>query len=172
MAAEIVAPIVNHLPSKKDLGSYFPTLSFALKEDAKSPDTSSNSSPDLENSTPFASTTTTTSRTSSPVSEVDTKASSPLKLSFLPTPRDIIANGPRTPSRVDPNNPPWPAYRGYHEFSFAYATMGVRLPTILGKAIEDTVKTLNAEWEEEKVLDLCACIDRMQVLMEDLSGNR
>ena len=28
----------------------------------------------------------------------------------------------RTPSRVDPNNPPWPAYRGYHEFSFAHVS--------------------------------------------------
>ena len=49
---------------------------------------------------------------------------------------------PRTPSRVDPNNPPWPAFRGYHEYSFAHATMGVRLPTILGKAIDDVVRTL------------------------------
>lgn len=87
---------------------------------------------------------------------------------------------PRTPSRVDPNNPPWPAYRGkynltvdshsmtdrvpvalyifllltsfplpsllgYHEYSFAYATMGKRLPTILGKAIEDVIRTLNEQ---------------------------
>ncbi len=29
----------------------------------------------------------------------------------------------RTPSRVDPNNPPWPAYRGYHEFSFAHVSI-------------------------------------------------
>lgn len=28
----------------------------------------------------------------------------------------------RTPSRVDPSNPPWPAYRGYHEFSFAHVS--------------------------------------------------
>lgn|SRR5258708_1005711 len=55
------------------------------------------------------------------------------------------AGWPRTPTRVDPNNPPWPAYRGYHEYSFAYATMGKRLPTILGKAIDDVVKTLNEQ---------------------------
>lgn len=84
----------------------------------------------------------------------------------------IQASYPRTPSRVNPDNPPWPAYRGYHEFSFAHATMGVRLPTILGKAIDDTVKTLNEEWEEDKILDLVACIDRMEDLMADLEQNR
>ncbi|GAA6002715.1 damage-control phosphatase ARMT1 family protein [Rhodotorula paludigena] len=78
---------------------------------------------------------------------------------------------PRTPSRVDPNNPPWPAYRGYHEYSFAHATMGVRLPTILGKAIDDVVKTLNDEYEEERVVDLTECISRMEDLMDDLQGN-
>ncbi|GAA5876981.1 hypothetical protein JCM8547_001958 [Rhodosporidiobolus lusitaniae] len=78
---------------------------------------------------------------------------------------------PRTPSRVDPNNPPWPAYRGYHEYSFAHATMGVRLPTILGKAIDDVVKTLNQEWDEEKIVDLTECISRMEDLMDDLHQN-
>jgi hypothetical protein len=73
--------------------------------------------------------------------------------------------------KVDPNNPPWPAYRGYHEYSFAYATMGVRLPTILGKAIEDTTRTLNEQYDEDRVIDLVQCIDRMDDLMEDLSGN-
>lgn len=73
--------------------------------------------------------------------------------------------------QVDPNNPPWPAYRGYHEYSFAYATMGHRLPTILGKAIEDTNRTLNEQYSEEKITDLVACIDRMDDLMVDLSGN-
>lgn len=34
---------------------------------------------------------------------------------------------------------------GYHEYSFAYATMGKRLPTILGKAIDDVVRTLNEQ---------------------------
>ncbi|KAI5480682.1 hypothetical protein MNV49_007609 [Pseudohyphozyma bogoriensis] len=78
---------------------------------------------------------------------------------------------PRTPSRVDPNNPPWPAYRGYHEYSFAFATMGVRLPTILGKAIEDVVATLNTEHEEDRIVDLLACISRMEDLMEELQAN-
>ncbi|GAA5930930.1 damage-control phosphatase ARMT1 family protein [Sporobolomyces koalae] len=78
---------------------------------------------------------------------------------------------PRTPSRVDPNNPPWPAYRGYHEYSFAHATMGVRLPTILGKAIDDVVKTLNDEHDEEKIVDLTECIARMEDLMDDLHAN-
>lgn len=81
------------------------------------------------------------------------------------------ADQPRTPSRVDPNNPPWPAYRGYHEFSFAHATMGKRLPTILGKAIDDVVKTLNEQSSEEVILDLIECIHRMDALMKDLSGN-
>ena len=50
--------------------------------------------------------------------------------------------------------------------------MGVRLPTILGKAIDDVVQTLNDEWEEERVVDLTACIAKMEDLMEDLQGNR
>ncbi|KAN0065556.1 Hairy/enhancer-of-split with YRPW motif protein 2 [Thecaphora frezii] len=78
---------------------------------------------------------------------------------------------PRTPSRVDPNNPPWPAYRGYHEYSFAHETMGKRLPTILGKAVDDVVKTLNEQYEEEKIVDLAECIERMQKLMNDLNTN-
>ncbi len=63
-----------------------------------------------------------------------------LSLGNLPPKKVVADNGPRTPSRVDPNNPPWPAYRGYHEFSFAHETMGKRLPTILGKAIDDTIR--------------------------------
>ncbi|KAI9625944.1 hypothetical protein KEM48_010644 [Puccinia striiformis f. sp. tritici PST-130] len=78
---------------------------------------------------------------------------------------------PRTPSRVDPNNPPWPAYRGYHEYSFAHATMGQRLPTILGKAIDDTVQTLNQESEQDRIVDLVSCIERMENLMDDLHQN-
>ena len=74
-------------------------------------------------------------------------------------------------SKIDPNNPPWPAYRGYHEYSFARATMGVRLPTILGKAIDDTVRTLNEQSLEDLIVDLVACIERMDQLMTDLSGN-
>lgn len=62
------------------------------------------------------------------------------------------------PAQVDPNNPPWPAYRGYHEYSFAYATMGKRLPTILGKAIDDVVRTLNEQSDEDVILDLVACL--------------
>src|SRR5258707_8643201 len=74
--------------------------------------------------------------------------------------------------QVDPNNPPWPAYRGYHEYSFAHATMGVRLPTILGKAIDDVTRTLNEQSSEERIIDLVQCIERMDVLMQDLSGNQ
>jgi hypothetical protein len=74
--------------------------------------------------------------------------------------------------QVDPNNPPWPAYRGYHEYSFAHATMGVRLPTILGKAIDDVTRTLNEQSSEEKIVDLVHCIERMDALMQDLSGNQ
>jgi hypothetical protein len=75
------------------------------------------------------------------------------------------------PFQIDPNNPPWPAYRGYHEFSFAHATMSSRLPTILGKAIDDAIVTLNTESLEDRVVDLAQCIDRMGELMTDLSGN-
>ena len=74
---------------------------------------------------------------------------------------DEAASYPRRASLVDPNNPPWPAYRGYHEYSFAHETMGKRLPTILGKAIEDVYKTLNQEWREEVIVDLLQCIERM-----------
>lgn len=73
--------------------------------------------------------------------------------------------------QVDPNNPPWPAFRGYHEYSFAHATMQSRLPTILGKAIDDTTRTLNDQSSEEQIIDLVQCIERMEKLMVDLSGN-
>jgi hypothetical protein len=46
--------------------------------------------------------------------------------------------------------------------------MGVRLPTILGKAIEDTVQTLNTLSDEAEIIDLAACIRRMGGLMIDL----
>ena len=75
-----------------------------------------------------------------------------LSLGHLPEKKDIKAPWPRTPTRVDPNNPPWPAYRGYHEYSFAHATMQSRLPTILGKAVDDTIQTLNTESSEERIL--------------------
>ncbi|KAI0003741.1 DUF89-domain-containing protein [Russula compacta] len=95
-----------------------------------------------------------------------------LHLGHLPSKKDIKGPWPRTPTRVDPNNPPWPAYRGYHEYSFAHATMGVRLPTILGKAIDDVTRTLNEQSNEEKIVDLVQCIERMDALMQDLSGNQ
>ncbi|THH08351.1 hypothetical protein EW145_g2761 [Phellinidium pouzarii] len=93
-----------------------------------------------------------------------------LSLGHLPSKKEVKGTYPRTPSRVDPNNPPWPAYRGYHEYSFAHATMGVRLPTILGKAIDDTIRTLNEQWDEDKIVDLLKCIERMADLMTDLTG--
>jgi len=49
--------------------------------------------------------------------------------------------------------------------------MAVRLPTILGKAIDDTVRTLNEQSDEDKVKDLVGCIERMEDLMEDLQKN-
>jgi hypothetical protein len=49
--------------------------------------------------------------------------------------------------------------------------MGKRLPTILGKAIDDTIKTLNAESEEDRMIDLNKCIERMHTLMHDLQHN-
>ena len=62
-------------------------------------------------------------------------------------------------------------FRGYHEFSFAHATMGHRLPTILGKAIDDVVRTLNEQSGEDEIMDLVQCIERMNVLMTELSEN-
>jgi hypothetical protein len=49
--------------------------------------------------------------------------------------------------------------------------MQSRLPTILGKAIEDAIRTLNEQAEEEQVVDLSQSIERMGELMTDLSGN-
>lgn len=46
-----------------------------------------------------------------------------------------------------------------------------RLPTILGKAIEDATRTLNEQYEEEKVIDLVQCVERMVSLKTDLSSN-
>ena len=99
-----------------------------------------------------------------------------LNLGNLPPKPDYFATDeaaayPRRASLVDPNNPPWPAYRGYHEYSFAHETMGKRLPTILGKAIEDVYKTLNQEWREEVIVDLLQCIERMTGLMRELQAN-
>jgi hypothetical protein len=49
--------------------------------------------------------------------------------------------------------------------------MQSRLPTILGKAIEDATRTLNAQSSEERVVDMVQSIERMGNLMTDLSGN-
>lgn len=49
--------------------------------------------------------------------------------------------------------------------------MGHRLPTILGKAVDDVIRTLNEQSSEEEVIDLVQCIERMEGLMTDLSGN-
>ena len=49
--------------------------------------------------------------------------------------------------------------------------MGVRLPTILGKAIDDTSRTLNEQSAEDRIVDLVQCLERMDALMADLSGN-
>jgi hypothetical protein len=49
--------------------------------------------------------------------------------------------------------------------------MGHRLPTILGKAVDDVIRTLNEQASEEEVIDLVQCIERMEGLMTDLSGN-
>jgi uncharacterized protein Yka (UPF0111/DUF47 family) len=49
--------------------------------------------------------------------------------------------------------------------------MGQRLPTILGKAIDDTVQTLNQQTEEDRIVDLVSCIERMENLMDDLHQN-
>ena len=53
----------------------------------------------------------------------------------------------------------------------AQETMGVRLPTILGKAIDDTIRTLNEQHDEDRILDLAQCISRMHQLMKDLHNN-
>jgi hypothetical protein len=110
-----------------------------------------------------------------------------LHLGHLPSKKDIRPPWPRTPTRentstsyctppvfttcifqIDPNNPPWLAYQGYHEFSLAHATMSSLLPTILGKAVDDAVTTLNTESLEERVVDLAQCINQMGELMADL----
>ena len=49
--------------------------------------------------------------------------------------------------------------------------MGKRLPTILGKAVDDVIKTLNEQSDEEKIVDLAKCIERMHTLMDDLQKN-
>ena len=46
--------------------------------------------------------------------------------------------------------------------------MGQRLPTILGKAIEDVVLTLNQGYDEERMVDLVKCSERMDALQQEL----
>ena len=75
------------------------------------------------------------------------------------------------PEQINPDCPPWPAFRGYHTFSFANATMGHRLPTILGKAIEDALCTINSLSDEDDIVDLLACVKRMEILKAELEGN-
>ena len=48
--------------------------------------------------------------------------------------------------------------------------MGQRLPTILGKAIDDVVMTLNQEYSEERIVDLVQCIERMDGLEQELQS--
>ena len=111
------------------------------------------------------------SQTSGPLKppSIDKKS---LHLSHLPERQVTKASMyPRTPGSVDPNNPPWPAFRGYHTYSFANATMGVRLPTILSKAIQDVLMTVNTLSAESLIVDLLACVKRMEELKADLEGN-
>ena len=49
--------------------------------------------------------------------------------------------------------------------------MGHRLPTILGKGIDDVWKTVNQEHDEDRIVDLVNCIHRLEDLMNDLQGN-
>ena len=46
--------------------------------------------------------------------------------------------------------------------------MGHRLPTILGKAIDDVIVTLNQESSEDRIVDFVECMERMGVLKSDL----
>ena len=50
--------------------------------------------------------------------------------------------------------------------------MHSRLPTILGKAIEDAQRTLNEQYDEDRIKDLAACIRRMENLMSDMRNDR
>lgn len=49
--------------------------------------------------------------------------------------------------------------------------MGVRLPTILQKGINDVYATINQEYDEERIVDLINCVHRMEELMDDLQKN-
>ena len=94
-----------------------------------------------------------------------------LHLTHLPERKAFEPSFPRTPGSVDPNNPPWPAFRGYHTYSFANATMGVRLPTILSKSIQDVLMTVNTLSSEHLIVDLLGCVKRMEELKAELEGN-
>lgn len=157
-------PVALRVPSDA-LESFFPafhpkytnSLGLSISDDDDSPllsSSTSESAPSYDNSEDIT-----------PINTVT------LALGNLPSKSDSVQLASYFP-HVDPNNPPWPAYRGYQEDSFADATMSGRLLTILSKAIDDTVKTMNEEWEAERVEDLVQCVRRMDKLMEDLSGNR
>ncbi|EKM61692.1 uncharacterized protein PHACADRAFT_84548 [Phanerochaete carnosa HHB-10118-sp] len=111
------------------------------------------------------------SQSSAPGVKSPTLEKKALHLSHLPDRTDVKPSFPRTPGSVDPNNPPWPAFRGYHTYSFANATMGVRLPTILSKAIQDALLTVNALSSEDLIKDLLECVKRMEQLKAELEGN-
>jgi hypothetical protein len=49
--------------------------------------------------------------------------------------------------------------------------MSVRLHSIVAKGIEDTIRTMNEEHLEERIVDLVGCIDRMERLKKDLLDN-
>jgi hypothetical protein len=49
--------------------------------------------------------------------------------------------------------------------------MGVRLPTILAKGINDVYMTINEEYDEERIVDMVNCVRRLEELMEDLQTN-
>lgn len=166
----LIAPAAQHPPTD-DLASYFSGLQAhhsPLKDDP-SPGFYVDESPFATDTAPSS------SHSTHPDEEFDSVApvnKVTLSLENMPSRTNPVPSCPRTPSRIDPNNPPWPAFRGYHEFSFAHATMGVRLPTILGKAIDDVIKTLNSEWEVERIEDLVSCVQRMEELMVNLSSNQ
>ena len=50
--------------------------------------------------------------------------------------------------------------------------MGHRLPTILEKAIEDVLCTVNTLALEEEIVDLLECVKRMETLKAELESNQ
>lgn len=79
-----------------------------------------------------------------------------------------MARFPRLPHVRLPNSQVFLHAYQRNSYSFAYATMGTRLPTILGKAIDDVIETLNQESDEDRIIDLVQCIERMDNLKNDL----